>query len=280
MLFASDLDRTLVYSHRFINENMDTCDYKSVETLDNKVISYMSLKAINMLLEIEKNILFVPVTTRTNTQYKRISFFDKMKCPYAITTNGGIILKDGHIDYEWQSIIYNKLKNNAVPLKDIYKAFKSRFLSSTWLKREYFVDEYFFYFIVDEMKIPLKKLEEFESWLEDNGWRMCLNARKLYFIPKCINKKDAVKYIANKEEKDFIVTAGDSKLDLDMLEISDCFISPKHGELYQIFHHYYLAKKIIFTETQGLCASVEILEHVLRIWLDNNRFVSSYLIIK
>lgn len=53
--------------------------------------------------------------------------------------------------------------------------------------------------------------------------------RKVYMIPNCIDKWKALDYIEQREKiKDFI-TAGDSKLDLSLVNNGKYSIVPKHG---------------------------------------------------
>ena len=55
--------------------------------------------------------LFVPVTTRSPKEYKRIKYFsDVIKPKYAVVANGGIILKHGIELTAWSDIISTKIK--------------------------------------------------------------------------------------------------------------------------------------------------------------------------
>ena len=77
MLFASDLDRTLIYSPRTFDGEELKEEVCSVEIYENKPISFMTKNALMMLKELTKRLLFVPVTTRTKLQYLRIHLFQK-----------------------------------------------------------------------------------------------------------------------------------------------------------------------------------------------------------
>lgn len=74
MIYASDLDRTLIFSHRFLDEHKYNKKIVLVEDKDGKEISYMSELAYNKLQEINNNkdITFIPTTTRSLEEYNRI----------------------------------------------------------------------------------------------------------------------------------------------------------------------------------------------------------------
>lgn len=46
-VFASDLDRTLIYSHRVLDQYEYEGDYDLVEMLDERPLSYMSVETKN-----------------------------------------------------------------------------------------------------------------------------------------------------------------------------------------------------------------------------------------
>ncbi len=77
-----------------------------------------------------------------------------------------------------------------------------------------------------------------------------------------MNKRDAVAHLAEQEGLTTeIMSAGDSVLDLDMAEISNLFISPCHGEIYQ--SHRYGNEEVTYTKNYGITASDEILENII-----------------
>ena len=111
MIFASDLDRTLIYSKRFIGD-MCKDDLVAVETNNNKVTSFMTRESLDLLKEIASNVMLVPITTRTKDQYLRINIFEEeISNKYAVTTNGGSIFIDRKLDTDWDTMIKEKLKD-------------------------------------------------------------------------------------------------------------------------------------------------------------------------
>ena len=94
LIYATDLDRTLIFSKRFISENKSNTDKTVVERRENgDVISYMSNDVMVQLKEIDNNdsLTIVPVTTRSIKEYNRIELPIVPK--YAILDTGGTILE-------------------------------------------------------------------------------------------------------------------------------------------------------------------------------------------
>ncbi|MED4403804.1 HAD family hydrolase [Metabacillus fastidiosus] len=261
MIFASDLDQTLIYSRRAFRTDVAEEEIQLIETLEGREISFMTKEAIKLLSELASNILFIPVTTRTREQYKRISIFNNNRFSnYAVTANGGFILREGEVDKEWDKLIQLKLKDCSYK-QDILKKFKE-ISHDEWVLKERIAEDLFYYFIVDREKIPYDELEMFTTWLETQGWNHSLQGRKLYFVPKPVNKRDAVLYLKQVTNEEFVAAAGDSLLDLCMLENADFSIIPAHGEIHELKN---ISPNITKASQQGIYASEEILKFVLNI---------------
>ncbi|TCO74407.1 HAD family hydrolase [Marinisporobacter balticus] len=258
MIFASDLDRTLIYSKKFISDHKDI---RLIEKKEDESISFMTEIAIKKLKKLSDELLFIPVTTRTIEQYRRISILEKIAHKYAIVSNGGNIIIDGEVDRYWSQFIRNKIKRMCLPFKDLLLKFKE-IESIEWVKRKRTADNLFTYCIVERDNIPMEKLNSFMEWLEHRNWKGSLQGRKLYFVPKCVCKWEATKYIKECENIDFVASAGDSLLDLPMLKMADYAISPPHGEIYKDHRESKAAQNIIFTEKEGIFAAEEILEKI------------------
>ena len=230
VLFTSDLDRTLIFSKRRMLAN--TC-YKSIEQLDGQTISYMSKTTYNRLVQLHAVLDFVPVTTRSLQQYTRLTLFQYELTPkIAIVANGGVILRNGKIDEVWQQHIYKR--QAALPLlyEQVQEHYSSMF-TAPFVRRLYEVDSLFFVLTIEDGKLPEESLLQFRIDLEQFEWTCYLLGRKLYILPCFLTKGAAVQYIKSQTSYDWHVAAGDSMMDLSMLELADtCFI-PQHGELKQ-----------------------------------------------
>ena len=83
-----------------LDEESLNVSVRNVEVYNGREISFMTEKAIALLRELSDEMMFVPVTTRTVEQYNRVSLFhDEIRPTYAITCNGGVVLKDGQYRY-------------------------------------------------------------------------------------------------------------------------------------------------------------------------------------
>ncbi len=266
MMFASDLDRTIIYSNKFIdNKIKEPNSIRLVELYNGEEITYMMEKSIDTLKEICKKVLFVPVTTRTIKQYKRISIFNKEITPkYSVVTNGGNILVEGVLDKEWNKAVKGKLGIECLALEDAISEFEN-IRTDHWVNKLRIADDMFFYCVIDTMKIPFDELSDISKTLKNSNWRTILHGRKLYFLPNCVNKGHAVKHLAEIEEKEHIIAAGDSILDLDMLHNTKHFLSPQHGDIYNLEEDKYQKELVKFTTNRGILAGDEILETVLKL---------------
>ncbi|WZL72907.1 HAD family hydrolase [Clostridiaceae bacterium 35-E11] len=262
MIFASDLDRTLIYSDKFL-EDMSEDEVRLIEKKGEQEISFMTETAIDLLKDLSENILFVPVTTRTIAQYRRIKLFQNEIVPkYAVVSNGGNLLIDGEIDLQWNQQIHNRIATECLPFEDVLTRFQE-IQSDEWVLNKRMADDLFSYCIVDRKKVPMDDLMSFTDWLTQHNWKASLQGRKLYFVPQCVSKGDALDYIQERESIDFVAAAGDSLLDLPMLHMADYAIAPPHGEINQIYEEESLAiESILFTEKEGILAAEEILERV------------------
>lgn len=261
MIFASDLDQTILFGKRFITESNQL--YKVVEMLDGIPISHMSVRAIQLLKEVHKQLLFVPVTTRTREQYCRIDIFQEEITPrYAITSNGGNVLIEGRVDEDWHRRVVSRMNNECGAFGDILERF-AKISNDTWVIKENIAEHLFFYSIIDREKMPFDELAEFSNWIEGQNWSMSIQGRKLYLVPQAVNKRDAVHYVSSLEDDMEIIAAGDSLLDMPLLEIAGQALVPPHGELYQFGQNGGDVSKLQFTLAEGISSSEEILQQVL-----------------
>lgn len=258
LILACDLDRTLIYSSKFI-ENED--NYELVEVYEGREISFISKAAKETLRQIADEDIFVPVTTRTEAQFRRIFGLDDINIRYAIVANGGKILIDGIIDEEWDERVRAKVSKLELSFEDIKKILEADLDLENWLIEEKKAEDFFHYLIVDGESVPKEGLSMLAGRLSAKGWQLSLQGRKLYFIPKPISKEDALEYLMNKLGKDHYYAAGDSLLDQAMLERAKEGYYFKHGELY-------IQKKQIETlnlcEREGIHSAREFLEKYLK----------------
>jgi len=272
MLFASDLDQTLIYSQRtLLNQELDQ-QIRPVERFEERFISYMTQNALSALKEIAQRVLFVPVTTRTKLQYQRINFLSYgITHEYAVTSNGGLVFSQGKEDEDWTQLVLAG-RDKCLAAQDLIRKF-DEIAHSSWVIKDSgkLADNLFYYCLIDRDKIPLTELAAFKLWASDNHWELSVQGRKLYLVPQNVNKKAAIQYIKEKKGLSSVVAAGDSLLDLDLLKAADLALAPAHGEIYALYLQGITGLEMIkFTQKSGIDAAEEILKSVL--WSLSKRF--------
>jgi len=265
MIFASDLDQTLIYSPKSFRippgEPMPAVS--PIEIYEGREISFMAHRAIDRLQKIASYIHFVPVTTRTIDQYQRISLFREKIIPtYSVVSNGGNILVNGVVDCTWSEQVAMNMAQMCLCPEDMLASF-NEICHASWAGPMRRADGLFYYCIVERDKVPLTEVESFALWAGEQQWNVSLQGRKLYIVPQVINKWIAVAYIRDILKADLVVTAGDSLLDLCMLEQADYAIAPCHGELWESHSRGLLPIQTMkFTKQAGILAANDILDYV------------------
>jgi hypothetical protein len=259
MIFATDLDRTVIYSKRALQElgYPDERVLKPVERKGDKWVSYMTEASFNLLKEINQRFLFIPITTRTTEQFDRIFIFKKdIPVTYAITSNGGHVLYKGEELEEWATILTEKMKSEAASIYEIQSFLQNEGLFLDGEVKQ--AEELFFYFILN--RIPsIFMINKIKDAVTSFGWRISLQGRKLYFIPNAINKGDALEFICQKEGVTKMAGAGDSNLDWDFLKHCHAQYVPIHGEL----AHQKMITGHFISRNHGILAGEEILRKSL-----------------
>lgn len=259
-IFASDLDQTLIYSKRFL-QNLNSEEINRVELVEDKnedIRSFMSKNAIERIKKYGENNIFIPTTTRTVEQYNRVFVFSRdIRPKYAVVSNGGNIIVNGEVDIEWNNEIKKKVEKHCLSGVDVLKKY-SEFSSLDWSSEYRLADDLFYYFIVKRDIMPYDKIDKFSRWLDESGWNLSIQKKKMYFVPKVIDKFVAVKHIAETENINDIFAAGDSILDLGILNNADFAIIPNHSEELQYIREVN-NKKIVFTDKSGIFAADDIM---------------------
>lgn len=218
MIYFSDLDRTLIYSDKFINEETSQI---CIELLDGKEISYMSPKSIEILKKIMNKNRFIPATTRSIEQYKRIMFNqNNIDFEWAVVSNGGNILHNGEIFEPWNNVLEERLKQ-CRDLETVENYFKDNYLSLNGILKMREVDNIFFYIVVDREVFIDDLLNPFAAYLKEANWDLYINGRKIYFIPKAVTKEEAIKYLAEYLQEAEFESLGDSIMDSNMIKSSN-----------------------------------------------------------
>jgi hypothetical protein len=258
---ASDLDRTLIYSAAALSLTMP--DERAprllcVEVHEARPLSYMTEDAARLLGELARSVRFVPTTTRTRKQYRRIN----LPCPqpgYAICANGGHLLVNGRTDHDWNAEMRRRLADGSAPLEEV-RAHLAATADPEWLRKERIAEELFCYLVVDRERLPAGWVKELTAWAEPLGWTVSLQGRKIYAVPKPLSKSAALAEVVRRSGAEHVLAAGDSLLDIDLLAAADTGWTPGHGELADTG---WTAPHVTALPTAGVAAGERILREFL-----------------
>ncbi|WP_394249504.1 HAD family hydrolase [Arthrobacter pityocampae] len=261
VLFASDLDRTLIYSaNSMLLAGPDDAAPPMVvaEVYRGAPLSFMTRSAEAMLEDLAQRGLFVPVTTRTREQFERIRLPGR-GMGYAVSTNGAVLMKDGVPDAAWTASIRSRISRECVPLAKVFEHLTVE-NPVQGLVRARTAEDTFIYCLVERASLSMEYLAELTDWCGQRGWKVSLQGRKLYCVPVPVSKEAAVAEVRERMGADTLITAGDSLLDAGMLELADIAFRPAHGELHDIgFERPHLT----VTAERGILAGEEMVRSAL-----------------
>jgi hydroxymethylpyrimidine pyrophosphatase-like HAD family hydrolase len=255
-LVACDLDRTLIYSTSAFW--LDTDDTEAPPIVVSEIyrgapISYMTREAERMLHELALTTPFVPVTTRTVAQYRRVQLPGAVP-RHAITSNGGVILTDGTPDEAWRAAILDRLAGEAAPLAEV-EALLADPAASGWILKVNNAEDLFLYAILDRPEMPPEWVTQLQGRCAELGWSVSVQGRKLYCVPHPVTKSGALAEVRRRLGADTVIAAGDSLLDRPMLEQATIAFRPAHGELDEAG---YTAANLTVTRARGILAGEEL----------------------
>lgn len=261
MIYATDLDRTIIFSKKFIDGYFK--ESICIEHSGEKEISYMTLESIQLLNSLKKinTLKIIPVTTRSIEQFKRVSTVQD--CEYAITSNGGNILFKGNIFEPWKQVVDKIIKNYQEDFIELNKTLSN--YKSFFEKDFKMIDNVFLYAKMIDNQEDIKFFySEMEKKLDKNKWIFTLQGLKFYILPKDITKENALKFLADYLKDYNIISSGDGKLDYGFLKIAKTSIIPKNSEVLK----YISNDNIEYIEvSEGLNAPIEIFNIVKNIAL-------------
>lgn len=216
ILFACDLDNTLIHSHRSRSEG-DIC----VELLEGREQSFITPRARQLTdqVQADENVMFVPVTTRSEEQYRRIQWQDSCTPELALVCNGSVLLRNGVPDPEW----LRESQSMTQPFADELKRLCDLYSCRECFRTVRIVGDMFLFAYctdgADIEKIAADCAADTELCTRYSG-------RKLYFFPPAADKGRAVRWLSQMLGASEIIAAGDSVIDFPMLRIADYALVP------------------------------------------------------
>lgn len=261
ILFASDLDRTLIYSNRSRGPEMDEQELVAIEWKNGMPLTYMTGKGILLFRQIVSKIHFVPVTTRTKHQYERITgLFEASAEPkYAVVSNGAVILEDGKPIPEWSSKVERQLQKDCTSITHVMPLLKP-YVRKGFVVEIKQAESWFVYMVIDESTCSVEDIEQISQTFHQQGYTLSHQGKKVYIMPNCINKSAAVEFVRERMGANTVIASGDSVLDHDMVMRADHGFFPSHGEV--VRNNRSFPPHIGVTATSGVLAGEEILKRI------------------
>lgn len=246
ILFASDIDNTLIHSYKHRQEG-ELC----IELLKGSEQGFMNSRVFDSLSKLPENVEFIPITTRSIEQFERINFPEGCY-GRAVTTNGAILLEKGVSNSEWR----DSVKGYADRVMPHLLELKAELDKCEGLNVCRTVDDMYLYISVTE---PSEARGFYERYADDEYVDVELSGRKIYFLPHEINKGAALRRLKSDSDFDIVIAAGDSTIDVSMLNEADIAITTK--ELSPLVK----APKVFYPENSGADIAEFTLDTVTRI---------------
>ena len=209
-LFACDLDNTLIHSYKHKTDD-DIC----IEIYNGREQSFISSRAAELLREVVKRVLFIPVTTRSIEQYQRIKWLEGTKPEYAVVSNGANLIHNDDIDFEWKSHFLseyiqpytNELEHQQMLLKQNPDFTICRIVDGSFLFLKCSDN-------IDVEKISTELQKQTKLTVQHSG-------RKIYLFPPRLNKGEALLRLKQMFNPQQVFCAGDSAIDVPMFNFAD-----------------------------------------------------------
>lgn len=225
IVLYTDLDNTLIYSYKH-----DIGREKRVaERYQGRDVSFLTERTCALLRAVKKEMLVVPVSTRSVEQYERVDLCAG-PFPYALACNGGILLKDGKKDEAWYADSLELAKTSEGEMRaamDFLKRDARRKLDVRWIEN---------LFVFTKCDDPDGVVKDLKSRLNVRRADVFCHGEKVYVVPSGLNKGMAALRFQKRVPADYVIAAGDSAFDAPMLKEADAGLAPygflrRYGDL-------------------------------------------------
>lgn len=211
-----DIDNTLIYSHR---HSLNT-PKRVAEYLNGKAQSYITEKTYSYLSN-HRDLQIVPVTTRTLSQFMRIeTLFNELGCTMALICNGAVLLRSGAIDECWMDESLRLSEEERAELPPAAQFLQCR----CGKEKTHTAFDLFVYAACDD---PIGIAGELKQIVDTQRVDVLCDSRKVYCIPKTLNKGTALQRFIRRFGVSHPIVAGDSYFDVPMLNLGEYAIIPQ-----------------------------------------------------
>ncbi|MDE6880005.1 MAG: HAD family hydrolase [Oscillospiraceae bacterium] len=210
ILLACDLDNTLLHSHR-LRQAGDVC----IEWFEGREQSFLDPAACRLLPQVLQALCLVPVTTRSVEQYRRIRWPAGCTPALALAANGAVLLRGGEPDQAWQGT------DCAVPYLPELKRLHALLAEEGGYRACRIVDGAYLFAAWEAEEEALQCAGKHPTSLT-----AAVSGRKVYFLPPGVDKGLALRRLQAALDASRVLAAGDSQLDLSMLNAAHLALVP------------------------------------------------------
>lgn len=216
LLFASDLDNTLIYSHR----HDIGPDKVLAELYEGRAVSFMTRRSRTLLDALNRRAHFVPVSTRSIAQYQRIRFHECWTPALALVSNGGTLLVNGEPDAAWHAESHARIAPAEAALREAERVLEADPARMLDVRR---VDGLFVFTKSADVPATAARLRQA---LASAPVEVFENGSKVYVLPHALDKGTALHRLRARFPQARTAAAGDSLFDLPLLAAADVACHP------------------------------------------------------
>lgn len=203
-IFATDLDGTCIFSRR----QLSTIDGFTEVDARGSYQGYMNTYLYKNLKRLDEQICFVPVTTRSRSQYERIRF--SIVPHLALAANGAVLYVDGVEDVRWYELVQKELNDYRSELYKVLVLEHAKMIEDSFvvIKGESSEDvSYICKWCQDQLDLSKVMIHHKD--------------RKVFVLPVILEKGKAVERLKARYGIEYVLGAGDSTMDTSLLEMCD-----------------------------------------------------------
>ncbi len=212
MIFATDLDRTLIFSSARLDP--EGPPVIPVEHREGKAVGFMTPCALEALQRLQRETVCFINTFRGFEQAGRVSFVGDGSCPYLAVQNGLALYQGGEEDREWSERVQRKVDALPVTLSDAIAQTLGELPGIDCLSKRY---THLAVFFVNAKRFDDAACVQLAGKLAELGWSLRRQRKKLYLSPLGIDKGAVLERVRELEGGMDAVGFGDSFFDLPML---------------------------------------------------------------
>lgn len=213
----TDLDGTILFSKNSLPSSLTQQDCTPVETYAQQRHGYIEKELLIFLSEWSQKNLFIPITTRSTTQFERLHWPAELLLPFALTSNGGNLYRFGSLDNTWH-MQTQQLLEKALTYKKQVRQWIEQKIPNQLIKKVKEIDQWYFCIILSCRSNDEAFFQEFTKELAAIEWCAYFQEKKWYILPQALSKEAAIHRLqAELPKANLIKTMGDTTMDLAMI---------------------------------------------------------------